>query len=106
MRSLIDRISDAAGAVAAANRARTFESALEEFVFSLQTVPDYPAAEISDEGFARLNALSERVIADIEHRLDGTALDEARRARFAESVYDIRRAIEDAFTWRKHYLRR
>jgi hypothetical protein len=105
MPDLVERIADGAANAVLASRSKAFEAAVREFVFALQTVPDYPAADMSNEGFARVNGLAEQVISEIERRLDGTIGDRNMRERLTESIYDIRRGIEEAFRWRKHYLR-
>jgi hypothetical protein len=85
-------------------RTRTFEAAVERFAQTLAVIPDYPAAEMSDEGFTSVIALAEQVIAKIEHRLDANDLNDSGRQRVTESVYDIRRGLEEAARWRRHYM--
>ena len=63
MRNLVARISDRAAAAVMTPGTKAFEAAVEGFVLALQTVPDYPAAELSNEGFARVNRPAEQVIA-------------------------------------------
>ena len=84
---------------------RTFEAAVERFAQTLAVIPDYPPAEMSDKAFADVNGLAAQVIVKIENRLDANDLDDRNRERLTESVYDIRRGLEEAFRWRRQYLR-
>lgn len=104
MNELVNQLDDHGREVLMAERPKSFEAAVERFTSTLATIPDYPAAELSDEGFARVNALAEQVISQIERRLESDDMDVDVRERMAESVYDIRGALEEAFRWRKHYL--
>jgi hypothetical protein len=106
MTELINRLDEGARAVFTTGRAKSFEAAVDRFARDLSTIPDYPAAELSDGGFAHVNALSEQVVAQIERRLESDDMDATLRERMTESIYDIRRAIEEAFRWRKHFLGR
>jgi hypothetical protein len=102
MTSLGDQIGDAAADALTATRPRRFDTAIDRFTLALQTVPDYPAAELSDEAFARVTSLAEQVISAIEHRLEDD-VDDRRREALGARVYDIRRGLENAFAWRRHY---
>jgi len=104
MLELSHRLTDAASEAIHATRPKTFDAAVERFTRILQTIPDYPGGGLSNEGFARLNGLAEQVISEIEHRLDGDVGDR-RRETLGTHVYEIRRALEEAFTWRRHYLK-
>ena len=104
MVDLAQRLTDAAVEAVHTSKPRAFDAAVERFTAALQTIPDYPAAELSNEGFARINSFAEQVISEIEHRLEGD-MDARRRETLGTRVYDIRRALEDAFNWRRHYLR-
>src|SRR5579871_4982680 len=105
MDTLVQRLSHAADAALGASRARAFDGAVNSFTSALQTIPDYPAAELSNEAFARVNSLAEQLIAEIEHRIGEDGIDDTRRTTLGERVYDIRRALEEEFNWRRHYLR-
>jgi len=105
MTELMNRLDDRGREALTAARPKSFEAAVQHFTNTLATIPDYPAAELSNEGFAHVNALAEQVISHVEHRLESDDIDLDIRERMAESVYDIRRALEEAFRWRKHYLR-
>ena len=104
MKDLVQRLSDAASHALSASRPRTFDASVDNFALALHTIPDYPAAEMSNETFARVNSLAEQVIAEIEHRVESET-DERHREALGERVYDIRKALEEAFTWRRHYLK-
>jgi hypothetical protein len=82
-------------------RKNTFEAAAERFAQTLAVIPDYPAAKVSEESFASLNALTERVVARINRRLDRNDLDDRERQRLTRSVSEIRRGLEEAFRWRR-----
>jgi hypothetical protein len=104
MTDLLDLLAAHGRTVLSAERPKLIAASAERFAETLATIPDYPAAELSDEGFARVNAIAEQVISQIEHRLDVNRLDDRTREHLADSVYEIRRALEEAFRWRKHYL--
>jgi hypothetical protein len=101
---LLDLLTAHGRSVLTAGRAKLCAASAERFAEALETIPDYPAAELSDEDFARVNAIAEQVIAAIEHRLEAPQLDDDTRDYLADLVYEVRRALEDAFHWRKHYL--
>ncbi|HZR25648.1 MAG TPA: hypothetical protein VFA59_18770 [Vicinamibacterales bacterium] len=105
MNDIVDRLDIHGREVLTTERPSSFEAAVERFTQTLATIPDSPAAELSDEGFAHVNALAEQVISQIERRLEADDIGADVRERMAESIYDIRRALEEAFRWRKHYLR-
>lgn len=105
MTDLLGLLAAHARTVLTTQRTRTFEAAVERFAQTLAVIPDYPAPEMSEDGFASVNALAEQVIAKIERRLETADLDDSGRERLAESVYDIRRGLEEAFRWRQHHLR-
>ena len=77
----------------------TFEKAVEGFVRVLAAVPDYSAAAFSDDAVGVLLSLSEQVI---EQRIDTQQDRESVQQDIVESVYDIRRALEDIDRWRRH----
>ena len=104
MTDLVARLSDEAGNAIAASRPKSFDAALRQFTATLRAVPDYPAAGVSDEGFARMNAVAEQVISEIERRLEGHIGDDERREWLTGQVYAIREALEEAFRWRRHFL--
>lgn len=102
---VLQRLTDDAVTAVTASRAKTFDAAVRRFTDILQTVPDCPPGEMSDEGFARMNGLAEQVILEIERHLDEDDADPERRELLAESVDEIRRGLEEAFRWRRHCLR-
>ncbi len=105
MLDLAQRLAQAAADAVDATRPKPFDAAVDRFVAALQRLPDYPARDLSNEGFARVNGLAEQVISEIDHRIE-TGVDETRQVALAQRIYDIRRALEDAFTWRRHFLSR
>lgn len=104
MPDLVKRLSDAAGTALTASRPKAFDAAVRQFTATLETVPDYPATDMSDEGFARMNAVAEQVISEIERRLEGHLGDDDRREWLTGQVYAIRQALEETFRWRRHFL--
>ena len=80
-----------------------FEKAVEGFVRLLATVPDFPPAAFSDDAVGSLQSLSEQVIARIEQRVDTQQDSASVQQDIVESVYDIRRALEDIDRWRRHF---
>lgn len=105
MSDLLDRLADDTAAAVTASSPKAFEAAVRRFTSELETIPDSPAADMSNEGFARVNGLAEQMISEIERRLEREIPEAARRQLLAQSVYAIRRALEEAFRWRRHYLR-
>jgi pantoate kinase len=105
MTDVVGRLSDDAVAAVTASSSKAFETAVRRFTSDLEAVPDYPAADMTNEGFAHVNGLAEQVISDIERRLEADIPEPHRRELLAESVFAIRRALEEAFRWRRHYLR-
>jgi hypothetical protein len=97
----IHRLEQTAEVVRTATRARPFEAAVEAFVERLAMIPDYPASDASDRACDSINALSEQVIALIETRLEACASAESEP--LAAAIYEIRRLLEEIFTWRRHY---
>jgi len=86
-------------------RGRPFETAVTEFVRVLRTVPDGPPGETSTGTIQVLQHLAERVIRRIEERLARGEDRQPLQQRLAESVYDIRRALEELDRWQQHYRR-
>jgi len=101
---LIDQLAAQCGAVMNTARTKPFAIAAARFADTLATIPDYPASDMSHEAFARVNAIAEQVIAQIEERLDAGAIDDTTGEHLADTIYEIRRGLEEAFRWRKHYL--
>ena len=101
---VIARAVELAEAVATTKHSHAFEKAVKGFVQVLARVPDYSPAALSDDALGSLLSLSERVIAQIEQRIN-TQQDRASvQQDIVEAVYDIRRALEDIDRWRRHSL--
>ena len=77
---------------------------MREFVGALAHVPDFPAAEFTPLEIEQLSATAEQVIEAIERRLENSKDRVATQQELAESVYEIRREMEEITRWRRHYL--
>ncbi len=77
---------------------------MREFVGALAHVPDFPAAEFTPIEIEQLSATAEQVIEAIERRLENSKDRVATQQELAESVYEIRREMEEITRWRRHYL--
>jgi glycyl-tRNA synthetase beta subunit len=104
MDDLVEQLAAQGSAVLKSDKLKSLAVAAERFADALATIPDYPPAELSADGFARVSAIAEQVISQIEHRLAENEIDDQTRDHLADSIYEIRRALEEAFRWRKHYL--
>lgn len=105
--SASDLLSSAVAAVQALEAepsARTFRKLTREFVDAVAQVPDYPAADFTAAEIERLSTMAESVIAAIERRLQSDDDRAAVQVELAETIYDIRRGLEQIAMWRKHNL--
>lgn len=102
---LVDLLLAHSNAVAAATRGKAFDTSVQKFTEALATVPDHPHAEMSQASFDLVNGLAEQVIAHIERRIDEAEDKELLKEEMAESVYAIRRVLEEMFQWRRHFGR-
>jgi hypothetical protein len=100
---LLGAISAAAEGLSSAS-GRTFLKLMREFVGALAHVPDFPAAEFTTLEIEQLSATAEQVIEAIERRLENSRDRVATQQELAESVYEIRRELEEITRWRRHYL--
>jgi hypothetical protein len=100
---LLGAISAAAEGLSSAS-GRTFLKLMREFVGGLAHVPDFPAAEFTPLEIEQLSATAEQVIEAIERRLENSKDRVATQQELAESVYEIRREMEEITRWRRHYL--
>jgi len=100
---LLGAISAAAEGLSSAS-GRTFLKLMREFVGALAHVPDFPAAEFTPIEIEQLSATAEQVIEAIERRLENSKDRVATQQELAESVYEIRREMEEITRWRRHYL--
>jgi len=100
---LLGAISAAAEGLSSAS-GRTFLKLMREFVGALAHVPDFPAAEFTALEIEQLSATAEQVIEAIERRLENSKDRVATQQELAESVYEIRRELEEITRRRRHYL--
>ena len=100
---LLGAISAAAEGLSSAS-GRTFLKLMREFVGALAHVSDFPAAEFTTLEIEQLSATADRVIEAIERRLESSKDRGATQQELAESVYEIRREMEEITRWRRHYL--
>ena len=94
----------AANAALKNRHGRPFLMAVRAFVTALRRVPDGASTEYSREQLAAFRDLAERVVAEIEDRLEDA--DDSPRAEreLAGAIYAIRRALEDVHRWERHLL--
>ena len=98
-------VADAAQAafrVRDAGHLRRFRRAVDDFVHVLATVPDERAGAVSAEGVRALETLGEDVIERIEERVSDMA-QTGDAQDLVSDVYEIRRLLEEAGRWRRHY---
>ena len=90
--------------IAAAEGGRGFDRAVIEFTRLLDTVPDSGPSELTAADIEQLRVLSERVIEQIEVRLEFREDRKAIQSDLAEAIYKIRSGLEEMDRWRRHYL--
>ena len=100
---LLNAISAAAEGLSSAS-GRSFLKLLRDFVGALAHVPDFPAAEFTPIEIEQLSATAEGVIEAIERRIEHGKDRVTTQRELAESVYEIRRELEEIALWRRHYL--
>ena len=105
IQDFVDALIGHREAVVTATRGRTFLREVEHFIARLHALPEHPASQLSAEQFDLVSSLSDQMIEHIESRIDRKEDDESLRQELAESVYRIRRGVEDIYSWRTHYLK-
>jgi hypothetical protein len=90
--------------VTAARHKHAFETAVHAFVTFLSGVPDSAAGEWTREGLSLVRARAEDVVEAIEQRLEAAGGSGHAEQRLAESIYGIRRALEEIDRWERHFL--
>jgi hypothetical protein len=80
-----------------------FERSLSEFTRLLGSVPDAAVSELSSQDLAVLRTLSEEVIERIEERAARGAVRSASQQSLISRLYEIRRLLEEIYTWRQHF---
>ena len=85
---------------------RPFLNAVRTFVTALQRIPEGAATEYSHEQLAVVRDLAERVIAEIEDRLEDADDQPHVELELASAIYAIRRTLEDVHHWQRHFLGR
>ncbi len=82
---------------------RHLQRAITDFIGGLRTIPDGLPDEASAGQLAALQALAERVIERIEDHLATVSDRHDVQVSLAESVYAIRRSLEEVDHWHRHY---
>ena len=100
--SLVTQAVEAGGRVRDAGSSRAFKHAVNDFVRVLGLVPDEGAGALSSDDGHLLQSIGDHVIETIEERVAG-ALDRGDRQLLVESVYEIRRLLEEVNRFRHHY---
>ena len=90
--------------IATAEGGRSFDHRVIEFTRLLATVPDSSPSEITTADLDILRELAERVIREIESRLEVHDDRQAVQSDLAEAVYRIRGGLEEMDRWRRHFL--
>lgn len=101
---LLKAASTAANGLSSDTSGRAFRRFTREFVDALARVPDYPAADFSPLEIEQLSSTAERVIAAIERRLEAEDDSSSVKQELAETIYDVRRNLEEIGRWRRHHL--
>lgn len=91
-------------AVSSNTSGRAFRKLTRDFVDALARVPDYPAADFSPLEVEQLSSTAEHVIAAIERRIDADEDRDRVKQELAETIYEMRRRLEEISRWRRHYL--
>lgn len=91
-------------AVANNTSSRAFRRLTRDFADALARVPDYPAADFSPVEIEQLSSTAEHVIAAIERRIDADEDRDRVKQELAETIYEMRRRLEEISRWRRHYL--
>jgi hypothetical protein len=94
----------AADAALTNRHGRPFISAVRTFVTALQRVPDAGPSEYSHDQLATIRDLGERVVTEIDDRLDDADDSPRLQREMARAVYTIRRTLEEIHWWERHLL--
>ena len=103
--TLLASATEAAFAIDLSTRGGAFDKAVHRFLTILQSVPDQGPAALSSDDAGALVAMAESVISRVEARLATDGDRKGIQQDLAESVYDVRAALEQIYIWRKHYGR-
>jgi len=101
---MVSQAIEAAHAIGHAHGGRRFAAAVGQFAETLASVPDYTPADVPSGTIPLLKALAEDVIVQIERRIDAGRDRAVVQRDLAESVYDVRRGLEEIDRWQRHYL--
>jgi hypothetical protein len=104
MDTIVERAHKLGEAIGAAERGRTFDHKVIEFTRLLGTIPDLAAREVTLDDIDALRRLSERVIEQIELRLEFRDDRQAIQRDLADAIYRIRSGLEEMDRWSRHYL--
>jgi chorismate mutase len=84
--------------------ARAYLKQLRDFVAALSRIPDYPAGTFSSVEIAQVSSTCERVITQIEQRIEAGDDPSGVKQQLAEAIYDVRREMEEVARWGRHFL--
>lgn len=87
--------------VASARLGITFERAVMGFIRLLASVPDPRSSPLTTDEMLSLRAVAERVVEQIESRLDGHRDRTSVKHELAGAVYRIRRETEAIDLWHR-----
>jgi hypothetical protein len=99
---VVNRAVGAAATLRDAHSNHAFEHGLSEFMRALGSVPDAGVHDISAQGIAALQKLSEEVIDAIEAKVESDPASR-RTQPLVTKIYEIRRLLEEVHHWRQHY---
>lgn len=80
-----------------------FIRTLSRVVAGLGEIPDWPRAALTADQMIRVRELAEETVDAVERRVESGADDERTQQQLAGTVYEIRRRMEAAETWFRHF---
>jgi hypothetical protein len=98
-------IRQSAEAALANRHGRSFIKAVRAFVAGLGLLPDAAPTECSRDTLMNIRDLANRVVDEIEDRLEDDDDSLATQRELAGAIYRIRRTLEEIDLWERHFLR-
>ena len=102
---LMAAATEAALAIDVSSHGGAFDKALQRFVKILASVPDQGPSALSSDDAKALVMLAENVIRRVEARLSESDDRKGIQKDLAEGIYAVQAALEQIYTWRKHFGR-
>jgi hypothetical protein len=95
---------ESAEAALANRHGRPFIKSVRTFVSALKQIPDAGPSDYSHQRLARIRDLAERVITEIDDRLEDADDSPRIQQELATTVYTIRRTLEEINSCERHFL--